>query len=446
MLETSHVLLSLQAAPQRVFDDEDDDEIEEEDATTPEYKELCKRLGETPEHRVKDFTIALVTDSILKRKVFESSQFAPTTFPGYLLYRYNLKLPSFLLGSDDEGPPPPVYPEYVLYQQGSFEKGGLRYVQHKKANADGEAPEEAVTGLADHLSTFVATYLQRQKIGNYVYSIATFDIVASQVMETADRPALQWVWVKLIGPLARYWMQPQQPLFNMMSFEQELADVYLKAAVRILEGGTGQVDTQIKRLESILAPPEDDDEKPVYLSPSQREKIGQKLYIWKRFAEPPFISPEELKNFWFRMGLNLMTLLCIIMLLPMFLMGSYEEVEEYEEEKVNEKDDPSPEEEEPMEPEPIESEASPTKAKSKKELRIEAMQRAKESMKADQDKVKAVREKRKAQEGPSESTSSKTQEYYGGLKVDDLRALLREKNLKVSGKKADLIQRLLDAE
>ena len=74
LVKESHVLVSLQT---RKYDEEEDDEEDPVTGFDENYQSLCKRLEETPEIRVEDFHIVVVTDSNLKRKVLEESSLAP---------------------------------------------------------------------------------------------------------------------------------------------------------------------------------------------------------------------------------------------------------------------------------------------------------------------------------------------------------------------------------
>lgn len=475
LVQRSHVLVAL------LVDDDDDADDADPSSTAKDanYAELCERLKATPEARVSDFEIVLVTDPILQRKVWSSSRAAPVTFVErawfrlesyYLVYLKPL-LPALPAASkkDEPSSTTPSLPEYVLFRQGaSYETGtGLRYAK--------EDTSSTTSPTADAVSTFVASWLQRQKLGNYVYSLGTYDLIAAKTMEWAAAEAntkekvAATVWVHVVGRLAKYLVQP-----TFLDFETELASIYFKCSTKVLEHGVDYPQTQIDRLERLLA------EEDSSISPLQREKLSQRLYIWKRFQEPITVSSDALWNFMGRLALNLLSVLGMAILVPLILFArddsddeeaetetAKEEIEgevqlqeqpgtestEENREEGEELSSPSPNvakklflsEESPKE----DPSSSAPKELTKKEKTELAIRRAKESMAADKKRVEDIKAKKSGAAAASSSNATGapafTENELQDFTVIQLKDMLKERNLVKTGKKADLIERLLSA-
>lgn len=399
LVQSSHVLVALQGSnnsrnvlkeeeddDEDDSDDEDDDEEVEEDENVDHaavHQQLCKRLKETPDARVKDFNIVKVMDSNLKRKVLEDSKPAPTNMAmAKLLERWNIPieqyLPAFLVStilgvpasslSSTAHTIPPTYPEYLLYKQGEYEKGPVRYMDSSKD--------------ADDIATFVSSQLGRQKIGNYVYSLGAFDIIASKFMEStmaatssttsasdddsstginalttrlyhAVAPMIPLFWVHVVARMTRFSItRPLMPSHD--GFEQQLADMYWKTLLKVLERGTDYPMLQVERLERMLSQDEEEQQQQQQqqqsgggsqssshsLNPLQREMMSQRLHILKKFSEPMTVPPEEFQNFAWRVGANLFSMVAVIVLIPMiFLVKDDEDDDDEEEEEEHDDQD-----------------------------------------------------------------------------------------------------------
>jgi hypothetical protein len=509
LVQGSHVLVALQLDSDE--EEEGEDEANESAAAannkddSSSVQELCQRLQATPEARVSDFEIAVVTDSNLQRKVWTSSRPAPRTWVERALFRleeYNVPLLSSFLKqrsetadttadtTADDASPSPSLPEFVLFRQGtSYELGnGLRHVQNKGIESTSSPSVDA-----DAVSAFVGSWLQRQKLGNYVYSLGTYDLMAAQTMQwvAEERPLAATLWVHGVGRLTKYLVQPAT-----MEFESELAAMYVKCATKVLEHGVQYPSTQIERLERLLGGTGDssgDDEgdsstSAAKISPLQREQLSQRLYVWKKFADPITVTSEDLWKFMGRLILNLASVLGMAILVPLVLFAREEEYEDDEQEEdeqgkevdeteLNNNDDedhpteeaselPSPnvakklfaseestEDEQQQQQRPTTSSSGTSatpKDMTKKEKRELAVQRAKTAMEADKKRVEAIKAKKahdddKATTGAAPAAPTFSESELDRMTVIDLKELLRERNLKVSGKKAELVSRLVDA-
>jgi len=354
-------------------------------------KELCERLQQTPEARVQDLEVVTVEDHNLQRKVWESSRPAPDGLLHRVWYTVESYVPVLkkLRGTPSTAATSVQVPAFVLFLQGadSYDKAeGLRYTGDDVS--------------ADAVTTFLAMWLKTKKLGSFVYSLGTYDLIASQTMTwVKDYSTQGWLprlWVHGVGRMTRFLVQPAS-----MPFEAQLAQMYVNSAVKVLEHGPEYPQTQIDRLERMLG---DDDSK---ISPLKREELSQRMFIWRKFAEPTEVSKEDLYKFLGRLLLNLCSVVAMAVMIPMLLFTKEEYEEEYEE---GEEEDGAEEGEEPQEDdEGKESngdaangdEDTPTDADTatmtKEEKRAAAIQRAKQSMEADKKKVEAV--KAKKQEG-----------------------------------------------
>ena len=474
-LETSHVLVVLSDKTSQDDDDDNDDEEEEGDNNTI-YKELCQRLSSTPAGRVQDFEIALVTDSNMKRHVIKSSQqtlssSSMTSWMGPFLNGYvdvaQAKLsellvkfkaivpkeyqdyvPTILPPPSTLSPYEPTFPEYVLY---NHETGSiLRYEGGEETNADA-------------ISEFVSRNLNRKKIGNFVYSLGVYDLVAAQIMTTSGYQ--QWLWAKVAAPLIQWlFLQPSlfSSPFSTNDFQTELVSEYVKTGLKVLEKGIEYPSIQVDRLGRML---EDSNNS---ISDLQKETLNQRLYTMKRFQSPITLGENDVMLFLIKLGLNLVMLISIIVLIPMVFMppgvddddddddeGAKENALQTAEEELMNQEPNGIEEEEEINFEQdlveVESEVQQVKPKAltKKEKRAQAIARARASMQADKERVEKVRAKKKnataqASTTTTTSTTAYTEAGLKKMKVVELKELLRSLSLKQTGKKAELIDRILE--
>lgn len=344
-------------------------------------KELCERLQQTPKARVQDLEIVTVEDHNLQRKVWESSRPAPVGLVDRLLFAMESYVPFVRKVRGNPSTTTVETPAFVLFVKGdSYEQAnGVRYTGEDVS--------------ADAVSTFLAMWLQTKKLGSYVYSLGTYDLIASKTMTWVNQYGkeglLPRLWVYGVGRFTRYLVQPA-----FMPFEAELAQMYISAANKVLEHGPDYPKTQIDRLERMLG---DDDAK---ISPLKREELSQRMYVWRKFSEPIEVSNDEFFKFVGRLGLNLLSVLAIAVMIPMLLFTKEEYEEEEEEEEGGEEQEEQKEGDEGKESNGDATngdEDKPTDVDSaeltKEEKRAAAIQRAKQSMEEDKKKVEAVKAK-----------------------------------------------------
>lgn len=394
-------------------------------------KDLCERLQSTPEARVQDLEIVTAADHNVQRKVWESSRPAPTGVMEQLWFKLETYVSPLRRVRD---PAPLTTPAFVLFQKGaSFdEDNGLRYTGDDMS--------------VDAVTTFLASWLKTKKLGNYVYSLGTYDMIAAQTMAWVQKYSTDGlvprIWVHGVGRLTRYLVQP-----TSMEFESQLAQMYINSAVKVLQNGPNYPQSQIDRLERMLS---DDESK---ITPIQREELSQRLFIWKKFAEPTEVSSDDLYKFLGRLALNLVSVLAMAILIPLLIFGQ----EEYEEEEEPDAKDGNGDDEghetnndddlNEADPSSQMSSSHNTSSMTKEEKRAAAIQRAKESMEADKKKVEALKSK-KQQGASSQETSSQnySRDELNEMTVLQLRDILKEQNKKVSGNKSDLVDRVLGEE
>jgi len=381
LVQDNHVLVALQRANSNDDIDGDDDDGADKDT---ELDDLCNRFRDTLESRVKDFEIVKVMDSNVKRQVWETSRSAPTSTIGSILDKIGLNRHDKSI--------PPHYPEYVLYKanQTMAPVSGLRFMGEEKT--------------ADAVSDFVSVHLKRKRIGSYVYSIGTYDVIANQIMEQARALApttqskfLMWLWVKVVGRFAAYIVQP-----SSSEFEAELVDIYLKTANKVYEKGSDFPAQQITRLEGML---EDSNNK---IGESQKEKLNQRIHILKKFDEPVDVSPEELRSLYMKIGMNMLFIMLFVVLLPLVFLDAAEDEKDTVKEGNDKEENKMDETKIPDKPEDT------SKDENEDNVRADTV-----AGKIDEDTLSA-------------------------MTVLELKEICREKDVKVGGRKADLIERILE--
>ena len=321
-LETSHVLVWVG----------DDQEV---------YEEICSRYANTPSERVKDLVIAKLSGSStnsLKNKLVQQSKL-PKTSPWNVLERMKRLIV-----------PPPVVDnvdsvEYILFQQGDLELQGLQFVATPLSSSssspstssisDDEESENDDThiAVADDVTTFVAKQLRRKKIGNFVYSLGTFDLIAAMVMNNTD--GLQAtnqakVWAYLAKAIALTQTYLNLDLFGRASsavlhHNAELANIYVKIMFQVLGKGPFYPSQQITRLETML---EQDSSQ---ISDLKKEQLQQRIHTLKKFTDPAEYTQEQTRNFMIQTALNLGVWIFLVVLIAYVFLATEEEEEEEEE-------------------------------------------------------------------------------------------------------------------
>jgi hypothetical protein len=375
------------------------------------YLQLCNRLETTPESRSKDFEIAFVNDSNLKRHVMKSAK-----LPSLGMVE---TVKQFVKNQKQDFPT--SYPEYILYhkqEQTTATEGGIRFGGSEKT--------------ADTVSNFVAQQLQRKNIGNFVYSLGTYDLVASQIVSSTG--LVQKVWALAVARFIQV-LFLQHPFSSKESqFERDLVQEYIRIGLKVVEKGTDYPSQQVTRLQNML---DNNSGGNNNIGPVQRETLSQRIYTLQKFSEPIDVDPHDLDVFIMKMALNFVTLCLMLIMIPFALMTKNEEEEDEEslnEEMEEPKIDTPNEEEEEVEDNFL----------TKQEKRALAMQRAKESMQADKQKVEQVKRKNQSNDPAETDTSRLSESELNKLTVWDLKDMLRDRGLKVSGKKAELIVRLVE--
>jgi hypothetical protein len=401
MVESSNVLVVL---------GEEDDAI---------YKELCERIESTPAFRIQYLEIALVESENLKTHILSKASPAKK---GILKLLRNLVSPT---ASEEKSPE---------------EESTSIFIFYSKNDTTGVIIDETTT---DGVSQYISATTKQKKIGNFVYSLHTFDLIASQVMKSERTQ--QKFWALFVSKLCFYmhWVQIQT------DFESELVESYVKISESVLTKGKDYPSKQVERLENML------NDSNSQINEVQKEKLSQRIFTLNKFNQPMETDEKDIYLFLGKLGLNIMTLLAMVLMIPMLIFGADGEEEEEEalkEDLMNRSDESGEDDEsevESVEEEPEETneeEEEPVvateKRLTKQEKRQLAVQRAKQAMHADKKKVLAVKQKKNErgssndEELPSRSTLSK-------MTVIELKDLLRQRGLKVGGKKAELIDRLL---
>ena len=301
------VLVLLQQKPSKPLsdydddeDDDDDDDREEENDDDPVVTELCQRFADTPAPRVKQLELVKVTDGNLKRKLWETSRPVPTSMVAKILDKVGL-------GYHTTTKIPPEYPEYILFRASTNPKGvvdGLRYV-------GGNTIED--------VSEFLALQLGTKRLGNFVYSIGSYDVLASKLMDhaRAQNTWMLWIYVKVVTRFASYLIQPS--LYSgATDFDKELTGLYTKIAAKVYEKGRDFPRREMDRLEGMLSSSTTTGKQ---IGDAQREKMQQRIYILKKFDDPVEVSRDDHYLFWGKLGLNLFCYLAIVLMIPMLLLA-----------------------------------------------------------------------------------------------------------------------------
>ena len=332
-LETSHVLVW-------VGDDQE------------AYEEICSRYANTPSERVKDLVIAKLSGSStnsLKNKLVQQSKL-PKTSPWNVLERMKrLIVPPPVVDNvhvdDDNDDSHSV--EYILFQQGDLELQGLQFVATPLSSSSPPPPpstssisddeesenDDTHIAVADDVTTFVAKQLRRKKIGNFVYSLGTFDLIAAMVMNNTD--GLQAtnqakVWAYLAKAIALTQTYLNLDLFGRASsavlhHNAELANIYVKIMFQVLGKGPFYPSQQITRLETML---EQDSSQ---ISDLKKEQLQQRIHTLKKFTDPAEYTQEQTRNFMIQTALNLGVWIFLVVLIAYVFLATEEEEEEEEE-------------------------------------------------------------------------------------------------------------------
>lgn len=357
LVSKSNVLVALQyRQPGSSGDDDDDDSDDVKKKGDKTFQELCDRLEATPPHNSQDIDVVLVTDSNLKKKVWESSTASYLSPKASYVTQFLFKtgLSRLLFKNPSPGQDVMDPPVYVLYKQGDepLTGRGLRMteplvesvadivVKNRPPSDEDESDDDdddtkLAKANADLVSDFLATQLNRKKLGNYVYSLGAYDIMAYDVSEgmlkmdgSPTLPAI--VWIKVIAPTLYYVLYP-----SAAPYEQEIAQEYIKIGQKLLKDKT-YVDSQVKRLESMLT-----DTSENKMSSKQQEKLSQRLHILRRYQNPTTsYTKSVIRGFLLRLVLNVLTLGSVVLMLPyLFAYGQEEEPVEQEQQEAEKEEE-----------------------------------------------------------------------------------------------------------
>jgi hypothetical protein len=76
--------------------------------------------------------------------------------------------------------------DYILFRKGETTSlQGIRFIKEGTMNANDDEPTTA-TPTADDVSNIVSSQLQQKKLGNFVYSLTMFDMIAAKVMKISS--------------------------------------------------------------------------------------------------------------------------------------------------------------------------------------------------------------------------------------------------------------------
>jgi len=407
LILNKHVLVSLQEKTTLDDDDDDsdDDNQEIDSIDNDEYKELCDRFQNTPYERIKDLEIVTVKESPLRKKVLSKatksfivmnnkykqqhhqSKKKPKNFWDFIFYQLDwiankIGLGSGSSSSSNDKATEPNYPEYVLFTKGNFGSAVRLQVDHGEDEHGVTVDEEGFPLLqeqkattADDITEFVSRQLRRKKLGSYVYSLQTFDLIVSQFMKAfrahnsngSSRTgvsrdlikAYAWAYTAYgVMLLEKY--NPER-LRKMMTNNNndmddytgiaKLSKLYVKTIFKILhQDDVDYPEKQIERLAKILQPSsgEDDGDDAVAqnhnLSDLKKEELHQKAYTLKKYLEPDLnnieetsITEERVNNFVKYLVINFGFMCMVVILLPLMYLflgddngDSYDDQDDYD--------------------------------------------------------------------------------------------------------------------
>lgn len=265
-----------------------------------EYKELCERYQATPVERIKELTIAKLTNHHLGKKLL--SRATPTqTETGLFSKMQNFvfrKKSTFQ--EDDEI----SFPEYLLIPKSNQSLDKTPILQ-----LAGEPK------TADTVSEFLFQQLGMKKVGNFVYSIGTLDYIAASLMKAEDSSWKQkaWAYTSMVVRRLQYPMSGGPTIHG-----KPLSEYYVKTSFKVLEEGMDYPSKQVKRLERML---EQDGDK---ITPLQKEEMQQKIYTLQKFSEPVELSRDEVKKLLLSLAMTGILLVSILVVLPMLLLSDYD--------------------------------------------------------------------------------------------------------------------------
>ena len=361
--EYNHVLVVMSGSGGGIGEEQEDDDDKV-------YKELCERYENTAQERVKDLVIAKLSASDhFRTKLLDQSQPAPRTVYEWVLSKtIGLAAAGSTISSDDDTTHYILYPKLPLPSEKTsttttttstvedWMANGIRYVgSENNGDDDDEATKTTTTPpTVDEISTFLSLQLKRKKIGSFVYSLGTSDLIANQLMlyssllpETEnnnDGLSSSWKvkgWAYIASAI--HFLFKFHPSSLQTPFNTELSDMYRKTSWKVLQQGPTYPSTQIIRLERMI----DNENAKQSISELQKEHILQRIHILKRFRDYQDLSvtDEDVRSFLVQTGLNVLVwiFLIVMVLYTLFVPVEEENSDEVEEEEevvfVNEEEE-----------------------------------------------------------------------------------------------------------
>ncbi|KAL7466181.1 hypothetical protein ACHAXS_006472 [Conticribra weissflogii] len=266
---------------------------------------ICNKLEATPEERLEEaaekghggrptvFAFLEVKDSSYDTdghlqdggKSFAKTSLGVTSFPTFI----------FLTGGMHKAS---RYADYINYYSG------------------GTADGLDMSDLEKFMYKYTGFYL-----GNDVYNIVFFDIIASKFVSYGDAHGLDRLKQRGLALLVRF-----STLFSYKEPFNSIGKLYNRAFAMSLEHGVNYAKEQIKRLEKKVETNQNN------VSKSKLHELQQKMAILKSFSEPRELSNEDISQIYthslLHIGLIVATLLLFV--LPGDSDQSAEKVEEGE--------------------------------------------------------------------------------------------------------------------
>ena len=231
---------------------------------------------------------------------------------------------------------------------------GIRYVgsdNNNNNNGDDEATKTTTTPpTVDEISTFLSLQLKRKKIGRFVYSLGTSDLIANQLMlyssllsekkenndglssSSSSSKVKGWAYIASVI----HFLYKFHPSSLQIPFNTELSDMYRKTSWKVLQQGPTYPSTQIIRLERMI----DNENAKQSISELQKEHIMQRIHILKRFKDYQDLSvtDEDVRSFLLQTGLNVLVWIFLIVMVLYTLFVAVEEEEEENSDEVEEEE------------------------------------------------------------------------------------------------------------
>jgi hypothetical protein len=195
-------------------------------------------------------------------------------------------------------------------------------------------------------SEAIAGYLKKETgatIGTFVYSLGLLDAMAARFVKIKDDDKNAKIQKKIIANASTY-------LSYVITIRADkntksVVGMYLKTFSKSIENGDNYASKQSERIKKLM-------EKDNSMSIKKREEMSQKLHILSKFTDPVELTPEQQRQFYISIGLNVFMLIALFFLAIQMIMGGgggdwqvYGEVEVTKEtsegaaDKDNKKDD-----------------------------------------------------------------------------------------------------------